>query len=98
MRAVRSAILSAALFGGLLLAPAKAEAVTPGEWTGYYVGATHALCGLLDDGLLSRQYVKDILAVFARGNKDVPQRSVDKAFAMLRNDETVKNCPIPPRR
>ena len=98
MSTFRSAILLATLFAGSLLAPAKAQAASPELYTGYYIGAAHAICGLLVKGYISRQYTEDLLYLLETGHAEAPRRSVDRAFAMLRTDETVKNCPIPPRR
>ena len=98
MKAFRSATLSATLLTGALMAPAKAELVTPDMWTGYYVGLGHALCGLLEEGFLSQQFTKNTLTTLAIGDEEVPQRSIDKAFEMLRVDETVEGCPLPPKR
>ena len=76
---------------------AKAESAPDLQtyWYGYYMGAAQTVCALLKHGQLANGYAETLLSVIAKGDKDVPQVSIDQAFTELAKDKDHKDCPLP---
>jgi|LauGreDrversion4_2_1035121.scaffolds.fasta_scaffold113777_2 hypothetical protein len=89
----------AALAVAVLILPirSKAEAKIDIQtyWEGYYVGAAQTICELELHGHLPKSFAEALLKALSEGDRDVPRASVNKAFARLATDESVRNCPLP---
>ena len=95
MRLTRRVIIGS-LFSSSLVLPAGIKAQVGIEYhKGYYIGAVHTACEMYSEGIISRSMVREFMKYLKKGDDNTPQRATNEAFALLANDQSIKNCPVP---
>ncbi|QNI58876.1 hypothetical protein SynBIOSU31_02010 [Synechococcus sp. BIOS-U3-1] len=50
---------------------------------------------MYSEGIISRSMVREFIKYLKKGDDNTPQRATNEAFALLANDQSIKNCPVP---